>query len=510
MSAPDHNTTDQAIRELLKWRLLEQDADDALSKNLMDMEAIMVFGKEAQAVPSPLKEQELLNKLRNARGGKGWMKWMLGGALVIAALLVFLLTNKYASQTVSEQGTVSNSRSPLHGEKATSAIDTSNKKEQPANNSLILQAPVTSDTSGLAIDNKDTLPKEDPRLVSYRPAPRKITYEDDPDYSNVPVLTVEQIEANNKAKTKMIKRVIKMDKDDWALVPTSTVVYKGDTFSVNGFYMQTTEVTNKQYRIFLNDLLAQGKPEEYLKAVPDTLQWAQFLKYFEPMTNMYFWHPAYDNYPVVNISREGAVMYCNWLTRSVYEKVQQDNPGGIVINDVRLPVDIEWVSAARGDAQDAEYPWGTNEIQNTKGCYLANFNIKKSQGKLKPLRDCDNKYPNAFTSAGTVLGEGWNTSFVNAYNPNKYGLFCMSGNVAEMVWDHKVTSYLDWKKLKAGTMGGSWNSDSDHLKIEAEDEFAGVVTGNPFIGFRPVITFLTKDGKHGEKLNKKDSKMVPR
>ena len=35
----------------------------------------------------------------------------------------------------------------------------------------------------------------------------------------------------------------------------------------------------------------------------------------EPMKEHYFSHPAYDNYPVVAISREGAELYCKWLTK---------------------------------------------------------------------------------------------------------------------------------------------------------------------------------------------------
>jgi len=37
---------------------------------------------------------------------------------------------------------------------------------------------------------------------------------------------------------------------------------------------------------------------------PDTLAWVHDFTYSfnEPMTQMYFWHPAFDNYPVVGVS----------------------------------------------------------------------------------------------------------------------------------------------------------------------------------------------------------------
>ena len=69
--------------------------------------------------------------------------------------------------------------------------------------------------------------------------------------------------------------------------------------------MQTTEVTNLEYRTFLFDLLIQGKKDEFLKAKPDQAMWTKEYKYafLKPMEEHYFSHAAYDEYPVVAISR---------------------------------------------------------------------------------------------------------------------------------------------------------------------------------------------------------------
>jgi hypothetical protein len=63
-------------------------------------------------------------------------------------------------------------------------------------------------------------------------------------------------------------------------------------------------------------------------------------------------------------------------------------------------------------------------------------------------------------------------------------LFCMSGNVAEMVW----ISENGKAGSKPGTKGGSWGSDAEHIKIEAEDEYRGITEASIYIGFRPVFT----------------------
>jgi sulfatase modifying factor 1 len=44
--------------------------------------------------------------------------------------------------------------------------------------------------------------------------------------------------------------------------------------------------------------------DEIINVYPDTLCWVRDFTYsfHDPMTNMYFWHPAYDNYPLVGIT----------------------------------------------------------------------------------------------------------------------------------------------------------------------------------------------------------------
>jgi formylglycine-generating enzyme required for sulfatase activity len=289
----------------------------------------------------------------------------------------------------------------------------------------------------------------------------------------------------------MVRQLIKKDKTAWAYIPMSTEVLNGQKISSNAFYISTMEVTNNQYRVFLNDLLIKDKTDDYIKAVPDTTKWRiENRPFYDPMVKYYFWHPAYNDFPVLNISREGAKMYCDWLTNAVNEKIKTDNSPekveSLYINDLRIPNEIEWVTAARGKLGDVDYPWtispDRNSVQNMIGCYLCNFSIINYPDSLKKKSECS-KLPDAITSAGSISGEFYFTAKSNSYNPNNYGLFCISGNAAEMVWQNET--------LKPITKGGSWNSDADHVKINSTEN-EDVTEGSPYIGFRPVFTASPK------------------
>lgn len=309
--------------------------------------------------------------------------------------------------------------------------------------------------------------------------------------TGLPTLSKEEIDANNKRKKLMIDEVIKMNKKEYALIPTGTTVYKNDTISVHSFYMQTTEVTNLQYRTFLIDQLIQGKTTEFLEAKPDQEMWVKKFPYSfnQPMANLYFSHPAYDEYPVVNISRKAAEMYCKWLTSETNAVLKSMNKP--LLNDWRLPVDVEWAYAARNNTYDCKYANGHKFLRDSKGRYEMNFNCFsidecKYDSVLKLYKPDKNKIKSfhPFTEDG-----GFHTVYTRSYQPNYYGIYCMAGNVSEMVYlFNKPTK----KIIGNGTKGGSWFSCDRFLEIDAEDEFPDENGPSPLIGFRPVSTNSNK------------------
>jgi formylglycine-generating enzyme required for sulfatase activity len=262
----------------------------------------------------------------------------------------------------------------------------------------------------------------------------------------------------------MLKALLKRDnkRDHYAYLPSGSFQYSDRTVSLQAFFMQTKEVTNLEYRTFLNDLLIQGNIEEYLKAKPDEQMWVkQFDQGMKPMSDLYFSHPAYNNYPVVNISRQGAEMYCNWLTKAFNSYAIAKNAPQI--HDVRLPSRTEWTYAASSCGKYTNYPWPGEFVRDSKGLFLANH---------KPFD-------------GKFMDDGiFHTGHVTSYNPSEFGLYCLSGNVAEMVYNSNN------ERTQHGTAGGDWTSDAEHIKLYAEDLNNGITEPRSNIGFRVVFTHL--------------------
>ena len=295
-----------------------------------------------------------------------------------------------------------------------------------------------------------------------------IAYSQDKFY---PKLTAEEIEANHKQKKKMIKSLSKFDKKLYAYIPSGSFDYNSKTISIQAFYMQVYEVTNLEYRTFLFDLLIQGKKAEFDIAKPEQEKWSTLTKQGKnAYEEYYFSHTAYDNYPVVNISREAAEMYCFWLSNETNATLKDDEK----INDVRIPTRSEWVKAASNEGQYFDYPWGNGSTQNNEGEYLANYKIPEEE-----YATLDS------TSRVDLKGNPKDlTAPVKSYYPNTIGLYNLSGNVAEMVYEDNAS------KNNPGTAGGSWLNSEVEIKISGTDPYKGVTSGHPGIGFRIVVAHL--------------------
>ncbi len=258
--------------------------------------------------------------------------------------------------------------------------------------------------------------------------------------------------------------------------------------------MGAAEVSNWQYTVFLNDLLMEGRTDDYLAAKPVSGKWKAIgiPEYEETYAN----DKGFEKFPVVNISRAGAEMYCRWLTTSMAKAITKKDVKweGASRPEFRLPSDIEWLRAARGNDSTLQFPWGArvNSLQNARGCYLCNFNYSVSKAVLGPegpvgSKGCISEKPNTraiITTAGRaidtlVLGPEY------CYNPTEFGQYCMMGNVSEMVWTFERNS-----KTAGGvarSMGGSWYSHADEVRIESKEQYVGVTEASATIGFRPVM-----------------------
>ncbi len=322
-------------------------------------------------------------------------------------------------------------------------------------------------------------------MTGFRPVFRPVnnpsfgTIDRDDKQTGISTLTPEEENTAIKQKKKMMDALISKSKDKYALIPTGSCEYKKETISVQAFYMQTTEVTNLEYRTFLADLLMQHRLDDYKLAKPIQEMWTNKFpwSFNEPMTNMYFWHPAYDDYPVVNISRKAAIMYCKWLTIETNKTLSETNKP--LINDVRLPDEYEWTYAASNGKNYVKNANGNTYLRDSKGKYEMNYMcVAKEDCKFDTILKL---FIPKSKNASFVDDGAFHTSYTKAYSANSYGLYCMSGNVSEMIINHKTK--------QPETKGGSWFSCDYFLQIDAEDEFKNEVNASPLIGFRPVMSY---------------------
>ena len=283
---------------------------------------------------------------------------------------------------------------------------------------------------------------------------------------------------------------------DWNTTPQQMHVrsfYMDETEVTNSEYLLFLQVTKdvfppeeEKYKNIYNSLL------------PDTLVWRSSLGNTELLSESYLRHPAYSDYPVVGVSWIQAVQYCKWRTSAVnlkrlidkgvlsnvlendtirnffdtdlylenpyklfdgdstvYKKGLPDNKlrkkgaprpekgaftgrqvtslDGILSQKFRLPTEVEWEYAAKAIS-------GNREYNNIRGRKKYAWDGKFTRDKSKRYKG--DQLANFKQRKGSYSGlAGWSEDGsdipikVKSYPPNAFGLYDMSGNVAEWVAD---------------------------------------------------------------------------
>ena len=212
------------------------------------------------------------------------------------------------------------------------------------------------------------------------------------------------------------------------------------TVYVDAFYMDQYEVTNAQYKEFI-DVNPEWKKDRISEKYHD----GEYLKNW----NGNNYPIGKENHPVANVSWYGAMAYAQWAGK-------------------RLPAEAEWEKAARGGLAGQKYPWGNSIDFN-------NANHGRNIGDTTP---------------------------VGSYPPNRYGLYDMVGNVWEWCLDEHddnfyrtssrrnpiagannitdvVNSFLNlnsWRVLR----GGSWIRFARDVKVYDRDYTAPTFSHDDF------------------------------
>jgi formylglycine-generating enzyme len=259
-------------------------------------------------------------------------------------------------------------------------------------------------------------------------------------------------------------------KQDYA---AGTGKYEGKITNIDG---TTTDVKDRSSFIKHN----------IINVYPDTLCWIRDFTYSfnDPQASLYFWHPSFDDYPVVGVSWTQATAFSIWRTNYMNTALRKN--GVADVHAYRLPLETEWEYAARGGLDLSMYPWGGPYTRNYKGCFLANF---------KPLRG------NYIDDGNVYAGK------VGSYEPNEYGLYDMAGNVSEWtccayapseyIFQHDLQPNYEYNAkpqdppvMKRKVIrGGSWKDIAYFLQTSARD-YEYQDSTKSYVGFRNVRSYI--------------------
>ncbi len=276
------------------------------------------------------------------------------------------------------------------------------------------------------------------------------------------------------------------------LTDSNTKLSSEEIDKLQPFYISNTEVSNFEYKDFLYSILKDNGYDKIkidstlsesdmryfvytfrnpnaeiqnkfgsstINIFPKTNCWTDDnpYSYQEPMNKYYFFHPAYEQYPVVGISYWQALAYLDWLTWVWQTRLdEQGIPYEIQFD---LPQDFEWEMAGDEVLKYMGIDINSDDIIcDLDLIYHNNYNYTKTIGN----RNNGDKYDFVHSSP---VNNGRSFSA-----ENKTGILNLNGNVSEWIKEDYSKTWAKYRQKNIELLKGSANS-GDKILLLTEEYF---------------------------------------
>ncbi len=459
----------------------ENDLDVLLNKFVLTNDNSIIQDDLAQVILSvdynaPInkaKEKAMLDKLTNKYKGGASLKLYLYAFLCLLIFVIIAIYFSYAKN--HEKGTALNNNL----------------------NTSLFKSELISDTNHLVNDDlrkivrhvyNDTFGKIESTAEMISKDSTKLNLADKAQNVNLkptlPVLTDADKIRYSKVKLMILEKLSKLDKSLYSHVDANKITYGGKLKIVDAFTIRNVAITNLEYKTFLADLLIQGKSDEYFKSEVNVMNWQE--NGYQKLAYSYFQDEKYNDYPVVNVSEQGALLFCNWLQNELIkylDNTKQKNKDLVI----SLPNDADWLLAAQDGYAKIAYETGYNTLFDISEGNVDYAFVKRMQQVKKISARKDTLYSlyaiNKYGFTESNLQDFWNKGFMSmsempfdTINSARMKLYGKIGHMSEIV---KSDS-----NKKLWLSGLTWKTKDDYKNFENEFSKKG---SSPFVTFRIVV-----------------------
>lgn len=236
-------------------------------------------------------------------------------------------------------------------------------------------------------------------------------------------------------------------------------------------YYPQPERFYKRRTIDVSKLIYRKENGELLAVYPDTTVFLSSKdKSMEMMNVMYFWHPVYDEYPVLGVTYEQALAYCEWKQYTMNKTITRSGYRATV----EIPSLLHYELAVKSTVK----PSGKNHVRNVTndGFHVYERNPEKHEGIifLQPVQNThfyNDEKSKENTYCENDLESRW--KYNNWLRSNRSTpIYFLNGNVSELCATPVTTDLMNYYKVQSDQhpgqqallLGSNYEQDVIHLE----------------------------------------------